>query len=87
MTVAELIAKLQEMPQDMRVVCHDGEYDDFWAIEAVQQLTYSDDTYVQISPFEIKQVDMRSVPHMSWNAYKNGDWQTGVLLTQETGEE
>lgn len=35
MTVAELVAKLQEFPAEMRVVAHDGEYEDFWDIKDI----------------------------------------------------
>lgn len=58
MIVAELIAKLQEMPQDMDAVCHDGVYGFCWDIEAIQQLTYDQEggkiDVVQISPWEIR---------------------------------
>lgn len=73
MTVAELIAKLQEMPQEMRVICHDSEFDD-WDIEAIQVLHGE----VKIAPFEYVEPTAAQLRHMSWNYFKDGDWRTGI---------
>lgn len=61
MTVAELITKLQEFPQEMRVVGHDGEYKDFFDItdiyttEAanVKEL-FPGEMVLKLSPFDEK---------------------------------
>lgn len=58
MTVAELIAKLQEMPPDMRVVCHDGEYEDYFDIKDIYVVEarrvaeiYPGENVLKLSPF------------------------------------
>lgn len=40
MTVAELIAKLQEMPQDMRIVISDKEYGVLGDVETMRQILF-----------------------------------------------
>lgn len=50
MTVAELIAKLQEMPQDIHVVSHDIECGGDVDADVVLLLPYGDGRIVKIGP-------------------------------------
>lgn len=56
MNVKELIEKLAAHPDDMRVVCHDGEYEDFFDIEATyvvpDAVNRTDERVLKLSPFE-----------------------------------
>lgn len=59
MTVVELIDILCHYPQDMRVVCHDGEHEDFFDIKGVypKDANHVTDPHphekvLKLSPFE-----------------------------------
>lgn len=59
MTVFELIEKLKEFPPQMRVVCHDGEYEDFYDIKDIYLVhgaqvkeQYPDEQVLKLSPFD-----------------------------------
>lgn len=48
MKVSELIEILSNLDQEATIVCHDGEYDDYWQIENVYPVN---DGLIKISPF------------------------------------